>query len=194
MRKDEIRENIRRLRKEQSEEDRIEKSLLICERLFSLPELSENLIKNMNIALFQSFDGEPLIDSVIIRFKSSGARCFFPAVSNGHLIMGDPDAGDFPYKGFKRGSLGIMEPADLCDDFVKMDIVIIPGIAFTESGNRIGFGKGYYDKYLGTYPPGMMPLLIAPVYDFQITEEFASDDHDVPVDIIVSEKRIFHTK
>mgnify|MGYP000926558762 FL=1 len=103
--------------------------------------------------------------------------------------------GDFDANGkaFIHGKLGILEPAVHESGFVKMDIVLIPGIAFSVNGDRIGFGKGYYDKYLTKYLPGKLPLLIAPVFDFQITDGFISEPHDIPVDVIVSELRVIHT-
>lgn len=78
------------------------------------------------------------------------------------------------------------------DDFIYMDWIFIPGIAFDLTGNRIGYGKGYYDIYLSNY--GSMDNIhtIAPAFEFQIVDFILTEKHDVPVNIIVTEERIIY--
>jgi 5-formyltetrahydrofolate cyclo-ligase len=68
----------------------------------------------------------------------------------------------------------------------QMDLLIIPGIAFDLQGNRIGYGKGYYDRFLFSRKA---KCIIGLAYEIQIINEIPNNDHDIPVNIIITEKR-----
>lgn len=70
----------------------------------------------------------------------------------------------------------------------EVSLAIIPGLAFDTQGYRLGYGAGYYDRFLPRLDPDCP--LIALAYDFQVIEHIPYEQHDVPVDIIVTEKRI----
>jgi len=72
----------------------------------------------------------------------------------------------------------------------ELDLVLIPGIVFAENGHRIGYGKGFYDRLLKkTNCPK-----IGIAYEFQIVKNISAKPHDVPMDMIVTEKKIHHIK
>lgn len=88
-----------------------------------------------------------------------------------------------------KGEYGIYEPKEkISVPISQIDVALIPGIAFTSSGDRLGFGKGYYDRFLEDFK-GMK---IGIGYDFQITDEIPTDKHDIKMDMIVTEKRIYN--
>lgn len=64
-----------------------------------------------------------------------------------------------------------------------IEIMFIPGIAFSHKGYRLGFGAGYYDRYLVDYPN----IKVGVCYDFQFVEELPTDLYDIPVDVIITE-------
>ncbi|OQY41821.1 MAG: 5-formyltetrahydrofolate cyclo-ligase [Fusobacteriia bacterium 4572_74] len=66
-------------------------------------------------------------------------------------------------------------------DVKKIDLIIIPGLAFDLNGNRVGFGKGYYDKFLENYSG----LIVAPHYDFQLHENLPYEPHDKKTDYLL---------
>ncbi len=70
----------------------------------------------------------------------------------------------------------------------KIDVVIVPGIAFDMHGRRIGSGRGYYDMFLEKLK-GKIPI-IALAYDFQIVDKIPEEPHDIRVDKIITEKRV----
>ena len=89
--------------------------------------------------------------------------------------------------GFKKSSFGILEPegeASDIDDFVA----IMPCLAVDKYGNRIGYGGGYYDKFL----KNKSAFKIALCYDFQFVDKIVSDKHDIKVDCIVTDKQILN--
>jgi 5-formyltetrahydrofolate cyclo-ligase len=69
----------------------------------------------------------------------------------------------------------------------KMDLLIIPGIVFDLQGNRLGYGKGYYDRFLSLRK---IKYIIALAYELQVINQIPNNEHDIPVDIIITEKRI----
>ena len=81
------------------------------------------------------------------------------------------------------GYAGIPEPmADgpVADD--PMALVLMPGLAFDKEGHRIGYGGGFYDKFL-TEEPGH--LTVALCYDFQMVKELPTEEFDIPVDLVL---------
>lgn len=70
-----------------------------------------------------------------------------------------------------------------------IDIILIPGVAFDKKLNRIGFGKGYYDKLLAN--KNKHTKIIALAYEFQIFKEIPHDNHDIKMDMIITEKNIY---
>lgn len=89
---------------------------------------------------------------------------------------------------FKINKFGILEPENpVIIDESSIDICIVPGVVFDKLGNRIGFGKGYYDRFFQN--KDMIKIGIC--YDFQISdEEIESESHDVKMDYVISDKRI----
>jgi 5-formyltetrahydrofolate cyclo-ligase len=83
---------------------------------------------------------------------------------------------------------GLLEPdrsAPLVDPG-EIDLVVVPGLAFDRAGNRLGFGKGYYDRFLRDVRGVKAALL----YTLQLLDEVPADEHDVPVDLLVTEKGV----
>ncbi|MEM2760355.1 MAG: 5-formyltetrahydrofolate cyclo-ligase [Nitrososphaerales archaeon] len=90
----------------------------------------------------------------------------------------------------ETGRYKIMEPKDYCHKIEQMDLVLVPGITWDESGHRIGYGLGYYDRYLAK----LQTLCVGLAYDFQIFEEIPHSKNDFRVHIIVTEKRVIRTR
>ena len=76
-----------------------------------------------------------------------------------------------------------------CDENI-LDLIIVPALAFDIVKNRIGFGGGYYDKFLHKIRKNHNnPLIIGICYDFQLLDNIPSEIHDVKVDFVITEKR-----
>ncbi|MBQ3529265.1 MAG: 5-formyltetrahydrofolate cyclo-ligase [Oscillospiraceae bacterium] len=83
----------------------------------------------------------------------------------------------------EKNSMGIPEPvADTPVAEDKTALVLMPGVAFTKKGDRIGYGGGFYDRFLAEEPDH--PTL-ALCYDFQIVEHLPTEDYDIPVDTVL---------
>ncbi|MBD3330574.1 5-formyltetrahydrofolate cyclo-ligase [Candidatus Peregrinibacteria bacterium] len=86
-----------------------------------------------------------------------------------------------------EGKYGIPEPTTAETDSQILDLIIVPGVAFDSDFNRIGFGKGYYDKFLKK----LKCPKIALAYDFQIIKNIPAQEHDQKIDIIITNSKIY---
>ena len=81
------------------------------------------------------------------------------------------------------GAYNIMEPTgELFDDYAAIDLAVIPGVAFDREGNRMGRGKGYYDRLL---PKLRSTYKIGICLPFQLVEQIPTDEHDVKMDEVI---------
>jgi 5-formyltetrahydrofolate cyclo-ligase len=85
------------------------------------------------------------------------------------------------------GKFGVREPAATCAEiaFDKFDLVLVPGMAFDLSGNRLGRGKGFYDRLLAE----ASGVKCGVGYDFQLLEKIPAEAHDAKVDFIFTPSR-----
>ena len=85
---------------------------------------------------------------------------------------------------FSKGGYSVFEPESYKTiDKNKIDVIIVPGIAFDKKGYRVGFGKGCYDRFLGD----VNALKIGFCYSFQIVDTISFDEHDICMDYLISE-------
>ena len=70
-------------------------------------------------------------------------------------------------------------------DLQKIDVILVPGMAFDAQGHRLGRGKGYYDRFLSSLTSHFSPLLIGVCFDFQKVSEVPVDKFDISVDEVI---------
>jgi len=159
---------------------RTAKSREIEERLFSLPEFRSARI----ILFFASFRSEVETSSMIRRALAAGKRTVLPKVVGRELALyeiGDRDNDVSP------GAWGIPEPRETRPIRLdEIDLILVPGAAFDEQGNRLGYGAGFYDKLLSAFTKTTAAL----AFEAQIVPQVPAEPHDVPIKKIVTEKRI----
>jgi 5-formyltetrahydrofolate cyclo-ligase len=86
------------------------------------------------------------------------------------------------------GRMGLIEPDPARTERVApeaIDFVAVPGLVFDRAGNRIGWGRGYYDSFLAAL--GRRARRVGLAYDFQVVDLIEHDGHDVPMDLVVTE-------
>ena len=178
--KNQIRKKVLADRDSMSPPQRSAKSREIEERLFSLPEFRSA----RTIMFFASFRSEVDTGPMIRRALASGKRVVLPKVKGKELEL-------FEIKNFdsdvSSGAWGIPEPRESAPmKLGEIDVIIVPGAAFDQRGNRLGYGAGFYDKLLSVFKK----LTIAVAFDSQIVSAVPVAAHDVPIKKIVTEKRI----
>lgn len=91
----------------------------------------------------------------------------------------------------EKSTFGILEPKKELRRVLSpesIDIVVVPGIVFDLRKYRIGYGAGYYDRFLNTVRENCVKIGVA--FDFQILNEIPAEEHDVRLDMIITEKRV----
>lgn len=87
------------------------------------------------------------------------------------------------------GAFGILEPLpEAASAGTEFDLILVPGRAFDRQGGRLGRGKGYYDRFLGS----TTGYRIGVCFDYQIVDEIPREAHDVKMDAVVTPSAIFH--
>jgi len=163
--------------------DRTAKSREISGRLFSLPDF----ISARTVLFFASFRSEVETEPMIRASLQAGKRVLLPKVKGGELELFE--IGDFD-RDIAPGAWGIPEPSSGRPAALsEIHLILVPGAAFDEGGNRIGYGAGFYDKLLRTYKGMTMAL----AFELQIVPHVPTDAHDVPVQKILTEKRVIET-
>lgn len=136
------------------------------------------------VALFASLADEPDTAEALKRWSAS-RQLLLPRVEGDTMrfYRYDPLA-------MRTGAFGIAEPApdaQPCEP-AEIDLIIVPGTAFTAAGGRMGRGRGFYDRYLAQ--PGMRAVKIGLCYAHQVVAQLPAEPHDVPVDRIITEKEM----
>ncbi|WDC85889.1 5-formyltetrahydrofolate cyclo-ligase [Caloramator sp. mosi_1] len=85
------------------------------------------------------------------------------------------------------GEYGILEPKDFNKiDKNDIDLIFVPGVAFDKNGYRLGYGAGYYDRFLADFKGVKVGLC----YDFQLVDSVYKNEHDVKMDYLICEEGI----
>lgn len=89
---------------------------------------------------------------------------------------------------------GILEPKSVDKNKIgkNFDLILIPGLAFDRKGNRIGYGGGYYDKYLSQIKEENNKIVLA--YDFQVVDSIKNEVHDIKVNYIITNNKFIKIK
>ncbi len=150
------------------------------------------VIEAENIMCFVSFGSEVdthgLIKEWILQGKNVSVPCM-EKLSGGNRVMHAVNIKDFSDLKIK-GCYGIPEPELKVNSIVvpeKLNAIIVPGSVFDVKRNRIGYGGGFYDRYLMRTSGRCKKLGVC--YDFQVLEQIPHEDYDIPVDMVVTEKR-----
>lgn len=114
------------------------------------------------------------------------ATLYFPAVSGHQLVLGMLPEGMMPDHFLKPGNFGVPEPpsASRLTELPDLDLILVPGLAFDRQGNRIGWGKAYYDSLLARLPQTTIRVGVA--CGFQIRATLPHDPHDQKVQAILT--------
>lgn len=173
------------IRRSLSQEIIKRKSGKIQEKLFNLP-----LFKGAGVILFYiSLPDEVQTYKMIKDSLRIGKRVAVPAVN---LEKREIIPFELKNPGFKlvSGPFGIPQPreSDCCPLLIEdIDLVVVPGVAFDKQGKRIGFGKGFYDRFLSRLTDAKS---VALAFECQIFDKVPCEKHDIPVDFIITEKQV----
>lgn len=167
-------------------DERAAMSLRIFSEIMRLPAYTHPRV----VLAYASFGSEPETRGFLRRVLEDGKRLLLPRVEPDGLAL--YAVRDLTLD-LAPGPWGIPEPiADRCSlvDPGLVGLVLVPGVAFDRAGGRIGYGAGYYDRLLAGAVPGEAPL-VAAAFEAQMVEQIPVDPHDVPVDVVITERGFY---
>jgi 5-formyltetrahydrofolate cyclo-ligase len=167
-----IREFIKSELRKLTPADREARSTAICGKL------GEVLSDRKKIGLFAPTETEPDLD---ILWKTSLAQnrlIAYPKCQGDHLQFCAVSS----LSCLQPGKFGIREP-DATRTVSDLHAVVVPGMAFTKTGARVGRGAGLYDRFLQTQPGTLLKVGVC--FSFQVLSELPREKHDVNVDLLV---------
>ena len=144
--------------------------------------LDESSLASAKVLAFVGVGGEPDTRGLLRMLLQRGAVILLPRVVGEEMVAVRYD----PQASMQRGAYGIPSPDGPSFDATMIDVVIVPGLAFTRDGRRLGQGGGYYDRYL--------PLLrddcrtIGVCFGEQLVDDVPSEDHDRRVERVVTDR------
>lgn len=189
MLKSEIRKEILKARSALPAEEAAAKSALIVERLLALEEYRRAEV----VMAYADFRNEVRTDRLIRESLARGKAVAVPFTDTREKRLIPSLLLSYP-EDLAPGTWGIPEPAPgrlRPVEPAKIDLVVVPGVAFDIKGNRLGYGGGYYDRFLPQAKPGA--FFVAPAFELQVVPEIEPGPHDCPVHCLVTEKRVVYT-
>lgn len=159
-----------------------EKRLAAADRIYGRVERSARFIGAGTVAFFSALPDEPPTGKWLERW-SRIKQLVLPRVEGETMQFYDYD----PLT-MERGAFGILEPgggASRCAPH-QIDLVIVPGTAFSAEGYRCGRGRGYYDRYLSQ--EGFRASKIGVCYAHQLVESLPCEEHDVRMDEVIADR------
>jgi 5-formyltetrahydrofolate cyclo-ligase len=135
------------------------------------------------VAYGSEVDTRPLLHSLL----AGGGMLLVPKIIGRERMIAVPL---HDWHDLEPGQLGILTPTANEEWTGKVDVCVTPGLGFTATGKRLGFGRGYYDQWFETHETG---LRVGVAFDCQVVPELPCGEHDMPVDRIVTESKVIST-
>ncbi len=173
-----LRQNVLAIRDSLTPEEIAERSGKIEEMLFE----EEHFKKAKTVAFYIPKGNEVQTKSMIEHAIREGKEVLVP-VTNDEITM----CGFTSFFDMAPGKFGVPEPKHHVPKDNLAEVVLVPGIVFGLCMHRIGYGKGYYDRYFKKNPKAFK---IGLAFDFQVMDELPRHKHDIPTELIITDKRL----
>lgn len=185
--KKEIRNIVRRHLMEMEQETYLSRSSRIQDKLLQEPSIIEGKTIAVTMSRFPEVETRRIIETLweigktvcVPKCNPTTSEMVFYAISN--------------FSQLEKVYMDIEEPIIGHTERIlkeQMDVIIVPGVVFNETGYRIGFGGGYYDRYLDQFAGQKISL----AFDEQVKDYIPIEVHDIPVDIILTDKKRIHAR
>jgi 5-formyltetrahydrofolate cyclo-ligase len=175
-----FREEIRRKLNELSSNEFEHNSLALSENLFRY--LNQQNVIHQSMGVFAPFEKEPLWYK---SFDVEKLKTSFPSIDeNKQMVFRVSKLSELiVLSDFGSKILGPIKS----NQVIVPDLILMPGLAFTKNGKRLGRGKGFFDRYLENF----QGIKIAIGFESQVLDEIPTDIHDIKYDLLITEKNIY---
>lgn len=184
-----VRKDIKKRIKLLPNAEKVRQSKIISQKLFAL-----DVYKNCkSVSTYLHMPSEVYTDLILTDIFQNEKKCYMPHYVGENMSMVRlMDQAD--YDALPLTSWNIKQPVDdevrecAIDGGNGLDLIIVPALGFTMEGDRLGRGKGYYDKYFGKYESAFnkKPILVGLGYSCQIMENLPVDEYDVRLDHVLT--------
>lgn len=154
------------------------RSAILADKLYATGQYRQA----RSLYAYLSFNQEVRTSPIIQRAWADGKRVAVPKVVGDEMVFIWIDSFD---NLAPQGAFNITEPIEngpVASD--ETALILMPGLAFDPQGHRVGYGGGFYDRYLAAQPHHPT---VALCYDFQLYDHLDVDDFDVPVDVVITD-------
>jgi len=173
--------------KDMNHSEHASKSTAILENLYLSKEFASARTIGVTISRFPEVDTYPLIE---FAWKSGKQvvvpKCIPQTREMDFRVITSMNDLETVYMDLKEPIVGRTIPVDK----KRIDLQIVPGVLFSDEGFRIGFGGGYYDRYLTDYSGERISL----AFENQTSQEVPIEEHDIPVNKIITENRVIQCR
>ncbi|MCD4700106.1 MAG: 5-formyltetrahydrofolate cyclo-ligase [Phycisphaerae bacterium] len=160
------------------------RSMAACKRLMDTPEFARSSV----VMIYLPIPGEVDVSPVALRGWQEQKIICAPKLSWDHRHMLPIEIRSLQ-SGLVSTVNGLREPADGEQiEIGTLDMVLVPALVFDRSGNRLGRGAGFYDRFLGAVE--VVGISVGNAFGEQIADEVPVHDHDVPVNMLVTDEEI----
>jgi len=137
------------------------------------------------IGMYYPIGSEVLTQDIIQELLSNGKDVFLPKVIGKKMEFRKISN----FSSLEKGSFDIMEPKDDCPTDNNLDVVLVPTVGISPVGVRLGYGHGFYDKFLAEHKTATISL----TFEKQIVKNIPKSEHDIIIDWIITEDKILET-
>jgi len=148
-------------------------------------------LNSKNILIYHPIKGEVDTEIIIREALKDKKNIILPRVHNNRLKLFFVEN---PPGQLEKGAYSIMEPVPrLCRPagIHDIDLIVIPGVSFDKNLNRLGYGGGYYDKILENVPEKTKKIALC--FNIQLVNKIPVMEHDIKVDVLITETEIYHS-
>lgn len=174
--KKQLRKKVFEIGKSHTEEELTAKS----EKIMNILEKSDIFQKSESIFIYHNLKGEVETTHLINKWLSQ-KDFYLPVIVNDKIVFRKYISDNL----LQQSEYGIQEPTG--EDFTNndsIDLIIVPGVAFDRQMNRMGRGKGYYDRFLNNFKS---KTKIGICFDFQLFDQIPANENDIKMDYIITE-------
>lgn len=185
--KKQIRREKLKIRREMNIEEKSNYDKIIKDKFFESSFYKES----KNIFIYISYDSEINTKDIITRAIKEGKKIYVPRTEFSTKLMNAVIIENFD--NLVESRYGILEPKK-DEPFIDpndLDLIVVPGVAFDKNGGRVGYGAGYYDRYFKRINNENKSKIVklALAYDFQLMDKVPTDEEDVLIDAVMTEKQ-----
>ena len=160
-------------------QDRHVRSLAICE------QLTPFIQRAGTVAVFAPRPDEPDLKLLELSTLWVGRTILFPKLEDSRLAFAPAES----WRELQPGTFGLLTPIRPASS-LEPQLVLVPGLAFSRQGDRLGRGAGFYDRYLAGLGPAVRTIGVA--FHLQLVDDLPREAHDFRVRTIVTEQETIH--